>query len=238
MPPIPHHRLSLSGVLPVINVNASDLRSSRTDVSQSHWHHMTGSNMSCSATWNKYPNDPNLARYLKLGRRHTLGAAQNHMLIPPSDLGHLREASECSSQASNEVGTIATSPIELRSVLTSEPVEAQYLHSRSSPSSRLPLLQPQLRSRSTGRRASDGGPYAAVYRLYLEKRVPQLAQINSRGSVHDNTTHSSSSVKQLLQDRKSQESQFGKPPTFSKEWLHYKDQVYTRQSHLWNNYRT
>ena len=217
----------------MININASDLSQSPTGPSHNQWPHMaTAEDLSGSATWNEYPNDPNLLRYLKLGRRHTLGAAHNHMLMAPSDLGHVREASECSSQTSNEISTdTATAtpsfePRTLLSALSSGPTEAQHLQSGSSPSSRLALLQPQLRSRM-GRRASDGGPYAAVFRLYLEKRNPQLAQINSRGSLHEATTLSSSSVKHLLQDKRTQEIQCGKPPAQSKEWLHYKDQVCT-----------
>lgn len=229
-PPIPHHRLSHSGVLPVISVNTSDLSKSPTGPSQNHWCHIPTGDASGTASWNAYPSDPNLVRYLKLGRRHTLGAAQNHTLMTPSNLGHLREASECSSQTSNELSTesgTVTSPIELgtlQNALSTGQAEAQYSQSGSSPSSRPSLLQPQLRSRM-GRRASDGGPYAAVFRLYLEKRMPQLAQINSQGFLHDSTTLSSSSVKQLLQDKRTQEAQFGKPPNQSKEWLQYKDQV-------------
>ena len=212
----------------MINVNASDITKSSTGAAANQWQHMAAGGAS-SSTWNEYPNDPNLARYLKLGRRHTLGAAHNHMLMPPSDLGHLREASECSSQTSNDIGidiTTTTSPIEIRSLqstLTSGHAETQS-QSGSSPLSRASLMQPLLKSRM-GRRASDGGPYAAVFRLYLEKRMPQLAQIDSRGSLHDSTTLSSSSVKQLLLDKKSQENQFGKLSTQSKEWLQYKDQV-------------
>ena len=230
-PPIPHHRLSQGGVLPLININASDLSQSPPGPSQSQWQHMAGGDASTSSSWNEFSNDPNLARYLQLGRRHTLGAAHNHMLIPPNDLGHLREASECSSHTSNEICPDSTTTVSildqgsLKSALTSGQAEAQSVHSGNSPLSRGALLQPQSRSRSIGRRASDGGPYAAVFRLYLEKRMPQLAQINSRGSLRDSTTLSSSSVKQLLQDKKPQETPIGKPPTQSKEWLQYKDQV-------------
>lgn len=223
---IPHHRLSQSGVLPVINVNTSELSKSPPGPSHDHWCHIPG-DASGTATWNEYPNDPNLVRYLKLGRRHTLGAAQNHMLMTPSNLGHLREASECSSQTSNELSTENATPTEpgtLQSALSTGQAEAHYSQSGTSPSSRPSLLQPQMRSRM-GRRASDGGPYAAVFRLYLEKRMPQLAQINSQGFLNDSTTLSSSSVKQLLQDKRTQEAQFGKPPNQSKEWLQYKDQV-------------
>ena len=191
---------------------------------------MSTTTATTAESWKDYPNDPNLVRYLKLGRRHTLGAAQNHMLMLPSNLGHLREASECSSQASNEVctgSTTATSlldPGPLQSTQSIDQAEGQYPQAGTSPSSRPMMLQPQLRSRM-GRRASDGGPYAAGFRLYLEKRMPQLAQINSRGSLRDSTTLSSSSVKQLLQDKRAQDAQFGKAPAQSKEWLQYKDQV-------------
>lgn len=226
-PPTSHHRLSQSGAVPVINVNPSDFP---TGHSQNQWHHMSTRDTPGSTSWNEYPNDPNLVRYLKLGRRHTLGAAQNHMLIPPSDLGHLREASECSSQTSNDISiNVNTStsppcePLSLRSALASEQTEVQ--SSGSSPLSRGTFMQPQIRARM-GRRASDGGPYAAVFRLYLEKRMPQLSQISSRGSLCESGTHSStSSVKQLLQEKKSQEPQFGKQFSQSKEWLQYKDQV-------------
>ena len=231
VPPIPHHRLSQSGVVPVINVNASDLSECPTGPVQNQWHHMAAGGMSSSSTWSEYPNDPNLARYLKLGRRHTLGAAHNHLLMTPSDLGHVREASECSSQMSNDICSdvaTTTSPIEigsLRSTLICGQAEPPSAQSGSSPLSRATLMQPQLRSRM-GRRASDGGPYAAVFRLYLEKRIPHLAQIESRGSLRDSTTlSSSSSVKQLLQDKKSQEAPFGRLYTQSKEWMRYKDQV-------------
>ncbi|CAI8051578.1 Serine/threonine-protein kinase SIK1 [Geodia barretti] len=229
VPPTPHHRLSHSAAVPALNVNPSDFP---TGQSQDQWQHMSARQPPGSASWNEYPNDPNLVRYLKLGRRHTLGAAQNHMLIPPSDLGHLREASECSSQTSNDISiNVSTAispphePLSLRSALGGEQADAHSSQSGSSPLSRATLMQPQVRARM-GRRASDGGPYAAVFRLYLEKRMPQLAQINSRGSLCESATHSStSSVKQLLQEKKSQETQVGKQSTQSKEWLQYKDQI-------------
>lgn len=228
-PPTPHQRLSQGGVLPLININTSDLSKSPPGSSQNQWHHMVSGDASTSESWNEYSNDPNLARYLQLGRRHTLGAAHNHMLMPPKDLGHLCESTEYSSQTSTDICPENTSTLiqgSLQSALTGGPVETQTVSTGNSPLSRAALLQPQSRSRSTGRRASDGGPYAAVFRLYLEKRVPQLAQINSRGSLRDSTTLPSSSVKQLLQEKKPQETPSGKPPAQSKEWLHYKDQVY------------
>ena len=234
--------MSNSGILPVINLNPSDLRKSSIGPTQSQWHHMTSGDASSSATWNAYPNDPNLIRYLKLGRRHTLGAAQNHMLIPPSDLGHLREASECSSQTSNgsAANVSATTsphevPLTLRSALASGHAESHSSQSGSSTLPRVAVLQPQIRARM-GRRASDGGPYAAVFRLFLEKRMPQLSQINSRGSLYNSGTLSSaSSVKQLLQERKSQEAQFGKLSTASKDMLLHKDQVMSKLALMYVN---
>ena len=230
--PAPHHKLSQSGAVPVISVNHSDPSQFTSNPPQSQWQRMSAGDASSSLTWNEYPNDPNLVRYLKLGRRHTLGAAQNHMLIPSRELGYLRETSECSSQTSNEgcvnASTAVTpvhEPLNLRSALASEQTDSQSLQSGSSPLSRATLMQPQVRARM-GRRASDGGPYAAVFRLYLEKRMPQLAQINSRGSLCDSGTHSStSSVKLLLQEKNSQETHFGKQSSQSKEWLQYMDQV-------------
>ena len=228
IPPVPHQKLNNSSVLPSISINPSDL--SRSPVGQPHaqWHHITGGG---GCTTGEYPNDPNLLRYLKLGRRHTLGAAQNHMLMRLSDLGHLHETSECSSQTSNESTSnidCATSspnqPLTLRSALASGQAEIDSSSLSSSPL-RVSGLQPQVRSRM-GRRASDGGPYAAVFRLFLEKRMPHLSQINSRGSLYNSSTLSSeSSVKQLLQERRPHESQSGKQTAHSKDWLLYKDKV-------------
>lgn len=232
-PPVPYPRLSQSGVVPVINVNTSDLVP-LTSVPKNPWHHLPAAGVSQMAGgWDDYPSDPTLARYLKLGRRHTLGAAQNHMLVPPSDLGHLREASECSSQASNNGGAGSiTNPSPLdpeaqQSAHGSSHTDGLYQpSSTNTPSAPTrPLLQPPQRSRS-GRRASDGGPYAAAFRLYLEKRTPQLAQINSQSSLQDSTSLSStSSVKQLLLEKRVQETHFGKLPFQPKEWTQYKDQA-------------
>lgn len=231
-PPVPYPRLSQSGIVPVINVNTSDLVPS-TSVPKNPWHHMpTGGVSQMTEGWDEYPNDPTLARYLKLGRRHTLGAAQNHMLLPPSDLGHLREASECSSRTSNNAGTGSItnpSPLDaeaLQNTHDSSHMEGLYQpFSTNTANATRPLLQPPLRSRG-GRRASDGGPYAAAFRLYLEKRTPQLAQINSQSSLQDSTSLSStSSVKQLLLEKRVQEAHFGRPPLQPKEWIQYKDQV-------------
>lgn len=241
-PPVPYPRLSQSGVVPVINVSASDLVPS-TSMPKNPWHHLPAGGFSQTAGgWDEYPNDPTLARYLKLGRRHTLGAAQNHMLLPPSGLGHLREASECSSQTSDSVGTGSiTNPSPLDTDTQQNTHGSSHMDGLYQPpstnttsASARPFLQPPLRSR-IGRRASDGGPYAAAFRLYLERRTPQLAQINSQSSLQDSTSLSStSSVKQLLQERRVQEAAFGKLPSQPKEWTMYKDQVHVSSVHVYD----
>lgn len=230
--PVPPKVFSrISGKVPAINVNRSDSSQFPTGNFQDKWQRMSDRDATMSVM------DPNLVRYLKLGRRHTLGAAHNHMLMPPNDLGHLHEASECSSQTSDDshvesrtVEPQVTEPLNLRGALTSGNVDSLPLQSSGSPLSRASLIQPHLRARM-GRRASDGGPYAAAFRLYLEKRTPQLAQINSRGSLYESGAHSStSSVKQLLLDKRGQEQEH---ITQSKEFLQYKEQVYiSRQIYI------
>ena len=212
------------------SINTADPNQSPSE-SHTPWHHIPASASQRSDTWDEYPNDPCLVRYLKLGRRHTLGAAQNHMLLPHNELGHLREASESSSHASNDAGSSNNAsllPLGTGLLQSSGQNVGQYSSSNASDTSSMlktMMLQPPTRPR-VGRRASDGGPYAAVFRLYLERRMPQLAQINSQSSLRDNTSYSfSSSVKQLLLDKRSQEAQYIKQTPQSKEWLHNKDQV-------------
>ena len=229
-PQIPYPRLSQSGFLPVISINTSELTPS-APIPKNLWHHIPTTE---GERLDDYPNDPTLARYLKLGRRHTLGAAQNHMLVPSSDLGRLREASEASSHTSNDTTTGSVSnPAPLgkepqRGVHESgHKVEGLYesttTNTPSTPTR--PFLQPPLRSR-VGRRASDGGPYAAAFRLYLEKRTPHLAQINSQSSLQDSVNLSStSSVKQLLLDKRAQEGYLVQQQMQPQEWLQYPNAV-------------
>lgn len=73
-----------------------------------------------------------------------------------------------------------------------------------------------------GRRVSDGGPYVAAYKLYIEKRNPQLTQIMSATNIEKsegNHMSSANSVKMLLQEKKN----YGGLP--HKDWFHYKEQV-------------
>lgn len=76
-----------------------------------------------------------------------------------------------------------------------------------------------------GRRVSDGGPYVAAYKLFIEKRGPQLTQIHSNSNIDrsDSTSISSAnSIKMLLQEKKS----YGGLPSNSRgEWMQYKQQV-------------
>ena len=77
-----------------------------------------------------------------------------------------------------------------------------------------------------GRRVSDGGGYVAAYRLFIEKRSPQLTQIKSNTSIDrvDSTSMSSTnSVKVLLQEKKAHG--YGGLPNNHREWLQYKNQV-------------
>ena len=74
-----------------------------------------------------------------------------------------------------------------------------------------------------GRRVSDGGPYVAAYKLFIEKRNPQLTQIMSSNDVGlDVSTSSTNSVKVLLQEKK---AYGGLPKSDHREWLLYKKQV-------------
>lgn len=77
-----------------------------------------------------------------------------------------------------------------------------------------------------GRRVSDGGPYVAAYKLYIEKRNP-LPQIKSSTNIEkcDSTSMSSTnSVKMLLQEKQEKKA-YGGLPNSRKEWLQFKNQV-------------
>ena len=76
-----------------------------------------------------------------------------------------------------------------------------------------------------GRRASDGGPYVAAYRLFIDKRNP-LPQIKSSNTIERcySTMNSTNSVKTLLQERQEKKC-YGELPNCRKEWLEFKNQV-------------
>ena len=73
-----------------------------------------------------------------------------------------------------------------------------------------------------GRRVSDGGPYVAAYRMFIEKRNPQLTQIRSNTNIEKSDSSSVNSVKLLLQERK---ASYGGLPNNRREWQHFKNQV-------------
>ena len=88
------------------------------------------------------------------------------------------------------------------------------------------LMSKQVRM---GRRVSDGGPYVAAYKLYIEKRSPQLTQIRSNSNIDKADSGSvglASSVKMLLQDKT---TYGGLPNSHRGEWMHYKNQVRERR---------
>lgn len=100
-PLIPHPRLSVSGVppsIPHINIHSLDCKTSAGHLPSSAAPPLvqgafqvaglaaTGANLEGEGGSDEMIRDPNLDRYLKHGRRHTLGAAQNHILVNPEDL--------------------------------------------------------------------------------------------------------------------------------------------------------
>ena len=96
-------RLSTSGTPPVIHISFEGGESNGSETSpkeKNPWQDIP----SQEEESDEFLKDRNLALYLKHGRRHTLGAAQNLMLIPADGLKRLRDISECSSQASSGLG--------------------------------------------------------------------------------------------------------------------------------------
>ena len=226
-------------MIPQISVQTSDSPPSNSPMAKNPF-----SNLSSSG---KEPDeemkDLNLARYLK-NRRHTLGAAQNATLLTPEQLQRLRESTDLSSsQASNTLGSaagITTSTVNgIGALLISDSSNLQQAisfgagvdHSSQSsvsgPSHR--HLQPS-RARM-GRRVSDGGPYLNAWQKYfMEKRTPNLSQINSSTSINrpENTDMSySSSVKALLQQKTllAQGETYGGLPSTHRQWLQHNNQV-------------
>lgn len=229
-------RLSTSETPPVIHISFEGGENSVSEASPKNpWQDGSTREPQEEEESDEFLKDRNLALYLKHGRRHTLGAAQNLMLIPADDLKRLRDISECSSQASsgigvNESGT-AVPPVTISSLQQALSCSTGVDDPQSSSSSiNRHYLQPPRHARM-GRRASDGGPYAAGYKMFLEKRNPQLAQINSSSSIDRQDSMGASSVKQLLQDHKATAAHYGRLPNTHRQWLAYKNQVIQKQLH-------
>ncbi len=235
-------RLSSSGVSPVIphiSIETTDLGSSSESSPQAKnpFHNVPPGETQEES--DDFLRDPTLARYLRHGRRHTLGAAQHYAMISPDELNQLqlRQISECSSsQTSNGLGSETSNsqfpapPSTLHQALNfGAGVESSSQNSVESSKSHY-LQIPAKQSRRDRRRASDGGPYAHAYKLFLDMRNSQLSQINSTTDL-DNHGHSgshTSSIKQLFEDKKAQTMQYGNLPatgTTRNEWLQFKNQV-------------
>ena len=230
-PPIHRPRLSSSGIPPVvphISIENSELNTSESSMPANNPFHNVPPGESQEES-DDYMKDPTLARYLQHGRRHTLGAAHNYVLIQPDGL-RLRGINEGSS--GNRLDSTNSQFLQVSSGLQqtlsySTGVDNSSQSSIGSMSRQ--YLQPPRVSRM-GRRASDGGPYATAYKMYIEKRTPQLAQINSSSSIDRSDSARAGSVKQLLEERKVQTSHYGRLtglPTTHKQWLQYKNQVCT-----------
>lgn len=239
-----HPRLSISGVPPVIpqiSIQNTDSQTSTTPP-KNPFRNMTSSEEPQDES-EDFMKDPNLARYLQHGRRHTLGAAHNHMLVPMDQLRKLRQINEVSSSQTSDAldgsmgtqgsGTVA--PV----VIGSSSLQPSLAHSSSGVNNssqnnmsgfNLPnrpyLHMPRSRM---GRRLSDATPYAAAYRLFIEKRNPLLANNGSISMERQDSTasrSSTSSVKLLLQEKKAFGDAYGGlPTTHHKQWIQYKNQV-------------
>ena len=172
--------------------------------------------------------DDNLARYLNLGRRHTLGAAHNVMLVPQEEMNRLRKINESSSsKASSGFGSIGINPqihpeVPFKLLPTTRVDEKQSsIGSINSPDRQ--HLQTLL-NRPSRRRASDGGHYAAAYRMFLERKNPLYAQMSG---ISPNTTQesTSNSVRHMLQDKIETDKRYGRLPSAQKQWIQYKNQL-------------
>lgn len=192
--------------------------------------------------------DPNLARYLQHGRRHTLGAAHNHTILAPDQLRKLRDISEVSSSQTSDAldggsisggpqGSGSVAPViisgssNLQASLTLSSSGVHNSSQNSIPGFNIPN-RPYLHvpRNKFGRRLSDAAPYAAAYRLFIEKRNPLLAANNGSMSMERQDSmasrSSTSSVKMLLQEKKAFGEAYGVlPTTHHKQWMQYKNQV-------------
>ena len=222
---VPHHRLSQSGIssaIPQISINNSEVDGPETSPTKNPWHKLTFPEMAPQEESEAFLKDPNLARYLQQGRRHTLAAAHNFALVPPEELKRLREISECSSsQTSSGVGSctqLLELPTTLQQALScSTGVDSSLqssVGSMNAPNRHylpIPSRGPRL-----GRRVSDGGPYAAAYKVFMERRSPLLAQLNSTNSIDRQDSSGltgTNSVKRLLLEQRAHATQYGQLPS-------------------------
>lgn len=234
-------RLSQGGIPPVIphiSIEATDLGSTTPETSPRAKNPFK--NVPPGETQEEsddFLRDPTLARYLRHGRRHTLGAAQHHDLISPDELNQLqlRKISECSSsQTSSGLGSEASNsqfptqpcPLQLALNLGTGLESSSQTSMGSSKATNRYLQIPAKHSRMEKRRASDGGPYAHAYKLFLDMRNSQLSQIDSTCELDSrgHSTSHTSSIKQLFEDKKAQYGRLPPAGANRKEWLQFKNQ--------------
>ena len=216
--PLPYHRYSTNSI-PQIHIDGVGSASGIVPwQNMDHSHNLVPPTSNSSSDSNM---DDNLARYLNQGRRHTLAAAHNVMIIPQEEMNRLRKINESSSsQASSGFGSSNTNapvvhpepPQTLVPTLSTGVDEAQTSTGCLVSTSRHFLQPPQ--HRSSRRRASDGGHYLEAYRQYLQKRNPMYAVVNAQAAVESNHL----GARQLLQDKIETDRLFGRlPPKFCKQ---------------------
>lgn len=224
----PHPRLSTGGVPPIIPQISIQTTGSPPSSSPPERKYLFGN----VATSIKEPDDEmrdlNLARYLQGGRRHTLGATQNNTLITPEQLQRLRESTELSSSNTgstttnsvvNRLGGMLLDSSNLQQALSfSTVVDHSSQSNMSGASAHSKHLQPRPRM---GRRVSDGGPYLKAYQKYfMERRNPNLAQINSNNALNQGISGDvgrAGSMKALRQQSKA--VQQGEAYGGQRQWL-------------------
>ena len=206
--------------IPQISIDPSEPSAFKAPVNP--WLKLSTDGSSCTQTAeaDEYFRDPNLARYLQQGRRHTLGAAHNHALIPPSVLNEISEGSGPLNSDDEKQELSAMAELGHMEKTLNDSIQSSTGSIVSG--SQKPYLQPPRACRSS-RRASDGGHYVAAYKVYLERRGnvktgggPSLDKQDSASG----TTIASTSVKQLLQERM-ESRQYGTLPQ-GHHWVHYK----------------
>ena len=181
--------------------------------------------------------DPNLARYLNQGRRHTLGP-EHHLALQnlQEDLPTLRKINESSSsQASSGFGSSCTNPPIHPETSLAPPLVINGEHSLQSSvnslssSSRQFLHLRNSTQRFNRRRASDGGPHAAMFKL-LHQHVQIQPSDGSGASIGPNIAGAPSTVKHLQEKEVLRKNTL--PAYTHKQWLQVKNQLSYRQ--LWS----
>ena len=234
----PHHRYSLPAAIPLISIigephshgNSNEMPSTTSN----QWHALNLPSNRTTAGSNS-TNDPDLARYLNQGRRHTLGPEHHLALQQQEQLPTLRKINESSSsQASSGFGSSCTNPPVHPETSLAPPLEISGEHSLQnsvnslSSSSRQFLHLRNSTQRFNRRRASDGGPHAAMFKLIHQH--PQVQQ-GEGTSLAPNVVATPNTVKLLLQEKDTVHRKNTLPAYSHKQLLQVKNQLSLRQ--LW-----